>query len=134
MSSFTYSNPALMKQVGDASKNVIVAGIKGTLLASLTPSDPDYKNLKEFGDDLEAEFKVPITIYAAQAYDAMAITLAAINVAKSTQGSKIADAVETLTFSGVQGTYRFSGADHRGLGGKALEMMQWDGTKFVRIS
>ena len=134
MSSFTYSNPALMKQVGDASKNVIVAGIKGTLLASLAPSDPDYKNLKEFGDDLEAEFKVPITIYAAQAYDAMAITLAAINVAKSTQGSKIADAVETLTFSGVQGTYRFSGADHRGLGGKALEMMQWDGTKFVRIS
>jgi branched-chain amino acid transport system substrate-binding protein len=134
MSSFTYSNPALMKQVGDASKNVIVAGIKGTLLASLTPSDPDYKNLKEFADDLDAEFKVPITIYAAQAYDAMMIALSAVEVAKSTDGGKMADAVEKLTHAGVQGTYRFSGADHRGLGGKALEMMQWDGTKFVRLS
>ena len=134
MSSFTYSNPALMNQVGDASKNVIVAGIKGTLLASLTPSDPDYKLLKQFGDDLQAEFKVPITIYAAQAYDAMAIALEAIKVAKSTNGAKMADAVEGITFSGIQGLYRFSGADHRGLGAKALEMMQWDGSKFVRIS
>jgi branched-chain amino acid transport system substrate-binding protein len=134
MSSFTYSNPALMLQVGDASKNVIVAGIKATLLGSLTPADSDYKNLKEFADQLDAEFKVPITIYAAQAYDAMAITLEAIKIAKSVDAGKIADAVEGMTYPGFQGLYRFSGADHRGLGAKALEMMQWDGTKFVRIS
>jgi ABC-type branched-subunit amino acid transport system substrate-binding protein len=96
--------------------------------------DSDYKNLKEFADQLDAEFKVPITIYAAQAYDAMAITLEAIKIAKSVDAGKIADAVEAITYPGFQGLYRFSGADHRGLGAKALEMMQWDGTKFVRIS
>jgi branched-chain amino acid transport system substrate-binding protein len=133
MSSFTYSNSALMKQAGDASKNIIVAGIKGTLLDSLTPEDPDYKNLKEFSEQLASEYKVPITIYAAQAYDAMAVTLEAVKNAGSTKGGDIADAAEKITYSGFQGLYRFSGADHRGLGAKALQMMQWDGTKFVRL-
>jgi branched-chain amino acid transport system substrate-binding protein len=134
LSSFTYSNSALMKQAGDGSKNVIVAGIKGTLLASLTPEDPDYANLKEFSDQLDAEYKVPITIYAAQAYDAMAVALEALKNAGSAKGGDMADAAEKITYSGFQGLYRFSGADHRGLGAKALQMMQWDGTKFVRLS
>jgi branched-chain amino acid transport system substrate-binding protein len=133
MQSFTFSNPALMKQAGDASKGVIVAGIKATLLSVLKDSDPDKAMIAKFNSALEKKYNVPVTIYAAQAHDAALVAFAGIKAAKSTDFTKLAAAIEKLRMQGVQGTYTYSANDHRGLGTANLEMMQWDGTAFTEL-
>lgn len=133
LSSFTFSNPALMKQAGAASEGVVVAGIKATLLNVLKDSDPQKEVIARFDAALQKEYKVPVTIYAAQAHDAALVAIAGIKAAESKEPKAFAAAIEKLTMDGVQGTYQYSTTDHRGLGTQNLEMMQWNGTEFVEI-
>lgn len=134
MASFTFSNPALMEQAGDASKGIIVGGIKATLLAVLPDSDPQKKVIADFDASLQKAYKVPVTIYAAQAHDMAIATFAGIEAAGTTNATKLAAALQKLTMSGVQGTYKFTPEDHRGLGTRNVEMMQWDGKQFVQLA
>lgn len=133
MSSFTFSNPALMKQAGAASEGAVVAGITATLLNVLEDSDPQKTVIAKFDAALQKEYKVPVTIYAAQAHDSALVAIAGIKAAKTTETKALASAIEKLTVDGIQGTYNYSTTDHRGLGTQNLEMMQWNGTEFVRI-
>lgn len=133
MASFTFSNPALMKQAGDASKGVIVAGIKATLLSVLPADDPQKKVIAAFDAALQKAYQVPVTIYAAQAHDMALVAFAGIKAAGTPDATKLAAAIEKLTIGGVQGTYKFTPDDHRGLGTRNIEMMQWDGKTFVQL-
>ena len=133
MSSFTFSNPALMEQAGTASEGAIVAGIKATLLKVLKESDPQKATIAKFDAALQKEYKVPVTIYAAQAHDSALVAIAGITAAKTTDAKPLAAAIEKLTLDGIQGTYKYSTTDHRGLGTQNLEMMQWNGREFVQI-
>lgn len=131
LASFTFSNPALMQQAGGAAEGVTVAGIKATLLDSLSDSDPQKKTIQTFNDALEKQFNVPVTIYAAQAHDMVLVAKAGIQKAGTTSGEKLAAAIQKLSVEGVQGTYDFSADDHRGLSTDNLEMMTWTDGAFV---
>lgn len=131
LASFTFSNPALMKQAGSAAEGVTVAGIKATLLDSLPDSDPQKKTIQSFNDALEKKFSVPVTIYAAQAHDMVLVAKAGIEKAGTASGEKLSAAIEKLSVNGVQGTYKFSADDHRGLSTDNLEMMTWTSGAFI---
>lgn len=133
MASFTFSNPALMEQAGPDADGIIVAGIKATLLSELPDSDPEKAVIQAFNDELESEYGVPVTIYAAQAHDMVLVIKAAIESAGTTDGEALAAAIEELQVDGVQGTYRFTANDHRGLSTNNLSMMQWSDGKFVPV-
>lgn len=133
MSSFTFSNPALMEQAGTSSKGVIVAGIKATLLSVLPEDDPQKQVIADFDAALQKAYDVPVTIYAAQAHDMAVVAFAGIEAAGTTDAAELAAAISTLTIDGIQGTYKFTPDDHRGLGTRNIEMMQWDGKKFVQL-
>ncbi|SCL20050.1 amino acid/amide ABC transporter substrate-binding protein, HAAT family [Micromonospora pallida] len=130
MCSFTYSNPALMKQAGEASKGVTVAGVKATVLDSLPASDPQKAPLDKMAADLKSKYNEEATIYASQTYDALNVTAEAIKKAGSTKGTDVAKAMEGLSFVGTQGTYNYSATDHRGLDPSVPILMMWDGTTF----
>lgn len=133
MASFTFSNPALMEQAGAASKGVIVGGIKATLLSVLPDDDPQKKIIADFDAALQKAYDVPVTIYAAQAHDMALVAFAGIEAAGTTDATELAAAIQNLTIDGIQGTYKFTSDDHRGLGTRNVEMMQWDGKQFVQL-
>lgn len=133
MASFTFSNPALMKEAGAASEGVIVGGIKATLLSVLKEDDPEKAAIAKFDAALQKAYQVNVTIYAAQAHDSAIVAFAGIEAAKTTEATALAKAIEGLTVDGVQGTYHFSPNDHRGLGTHNVAMMQWNGDEFIQI-
>ena len=54
--------------------------------------------------------------WAGRGWDAVMITAAAIQKAKSFEGAKVRDALETVTgFQGTTGVYNFSAANHQGI-------------------
>jgi ABC-type branched-subunit amino acid transport system substrate-binding protein len=54
--------------------------------------------------------------WAGRGWDAVMITMAAIEKAKSVDGAKVRDAIETLNnFQGTTGVYRFSPDNHQGI-------------------
>jgi branched-chain amino acid transport system substrate-binding protein len=131
MASFTYSNPELMVQAGDAAKGVVVAGVKAAVLDSLAADDPQRESLRALADELKSRDNEPVTIYASQSYDAMMVALKSVDEADTTEGKAVAKATEGMTFQGTQGEYRFSADDHRGLDTSVPIIMSWDGSGFV---
>lgn len=131
MASFTYSNPELMTQAGDAAKGVVVAGVKAAVLDGLQQDDPQRAPLRGLADELKSRNNEPVTIYASQSYDAMMVALKSVEQAGSTEGKAVAKATESMTYQGTQGQYRFSADDHRGLGADVPIIMSWDGKGFV---
>jgi branched-chain amino acid transport system substrate-binding protein len=132
MLSFTFSNPAMMKQGGAAAEGITVAGVKATVYQDLDDSDEQKAGLEELAAAIETYDEIP-TIQASQTWDAMNIAAAAIEEAGSTEGSAIAKALEGLTHVGTQGTYEYSADDHRGLDTSVPIIMTWDGTKHVAV-
>lgn len=131
MASFTYSNPELMTQAGDAAKGVVVAGVKAAVLAGLAADDPQRESLQGLADELKSRNDGPVTIYASQSYDAMMVALKSVDEAGTTEGKAVAKATEGMTFQGTQGEYKFSADDHRGLDNSVPIIMSWDGNGFV---
>lgn len=131
MASFTYSDPKLMNQAGEAARGVVVAGVKATVRDQLSAGDPQQEPLRRLADQLMARHNEPVTIYASQAYDAMTVALHAVDQANTTQGAAVAAATERLRYHATQGEYVFSPEDHRGLGPSVPVVMVWDGARFV---
>lgn len=130
MCSFTFSNPAMMKQAGASSAGVTVAGVKATVTADLPASDPQKAGLEALAAAIKQYGELP-TIQASQTWDAVHVAAAALKKAGSTKGTDLAKATESLTHVGTQGTYTYSADDHRGLGPTVPIIMTWDGSKYT---
>jgi branched-chain amino acid transport system substrate-binding protein len=73
----------------------------------------------------------PVSIFGGFGYDGVYVMARAIKDAKSTNAGMLRDALEYVTFTGVSGTYRMSGADHNGLSTFSIVVTQIENGKFT---
>ena len=105
------------------------------ILAASTTEDSNART-KSLGERVRKNFPT-LTTFAcsAQTYDAVMLLAAAMKQAKSTDGEKVAAALEQV--SGVQGVIKtydkpFSKASHEGLGVADFYLARWKGGNVVR--
>jgi branched-chain amino acid transport system substrate-binding protein len=105
------------------------------ILAASTTEDSNAKT-KSLGERVRKNFPTLTTFpCAAQSYDAVMLIAAAMKQANSTDGEKVAAALENLTSAqGVIKTYEkpFSKTDHEGLGVSDFYLARWKGNTPVR--
>ena len=105
------------------------------ILAASTTEDSNAK-AKALGERVRKNFPT-LTTFAcsAQTYDSVMLLAAAMKLANSTDGEKVAAALEQV--SGVQGVIKtydkpFSKTDHEGLGVADFYLARWKGSSVVR--
>ena len=105
------------------------------ILAASTTEDSNAK-AKALGERVRKNFPT-LTTFAcsAQTYDSVMLLAAAMKLANSTDGEKVAAALEQVT--GVQGVIKtydkpFSKTDHEGLGVADFYLARWKGSSVVR--
>lgn len=135
MQGFTFSNPELMKQAGSAGEGVIVSAAKVTITDDLPEDDPQRQALEKFTTAYEEAYDEPVTIYAAQAYDAARITLRAL---EATDGDTDAEAMASALeggepYTGTMGTFEYSADDHFGLSVDDVVITEWNGSDFELV-
>jgi branched-chain amino acid transport system substrate-binding protein len=69
--------------------------------------------------------------YASYAADALSLLVEAIKKAKSTDREKIRDALESLSYDGLTGSYQFGPANHGGASGDGLTVLTVRGGAWV---
>jgi branched-chain amino acid transport system substrate-binding protein len=114
MGSWTLSMASFIDSAG--------ANSEGVMMPQTFIQMPSTPKRKGFIEAYQAAYKVdriPSPVSAAQGYDSMLLLAAAINQAKSTEGRKIREALESLEtkIEGVVTTYDkpFSAADHEAI-------------------
>jgi branched-chain amino acid transport system substrate-binding protein len=114
MGSWTLSMASFIDSAG--------ANGEGVMMPQTFIQSPSTPKRKAFIDAYQAAYKVdriPSPVSAAQGYDSMLLLAAAINQAKSTEGRKIREALESLgtKVEGVVSTYDkpFSATDHEAI-------------------
>lgn len=92
------------------------AGAKIQVADALPDDDPQKQQIQKFAQAYQAAYDKPADIFAATAADAFSVLVDAI--AKSGDGAGEADIAKTMVdagpYQGVQLTYDFTDADHRG--------------------
>lgn len=80
------------------------------------PDGPLRKAIGDFLVPWKAKYADRDPNWAGRGWDAVMITVAAIQKAKSFEGPKVRDAVESITgFQGTTGVYNFSATNHQGI-------------------
>ena len=80
------------------------------------PDSPMKAEITSFLAPWKAEFKDRDPNWGARGWDAVQITAKAIEKAKSYEGAKVRDALETITgFQGTTGIYNMSPTQHQGI-------------------
>lgn len=108
---------------GSAADGALVAH-PPTLIWDEIPEDhPQYEALTSFGEAYTGEFGA-MSGFAGYAWDALALLVAAIEQAGSTDSAAIITALENLgEYAGVTGTYEITADDHQGLGTDDILML-----------
>ncbi|MDR3004588.1 MAG: ABC transporter substrate-binding protein, partial [Acidovorax sp.] len=105
------------------------------IMAASTTEDTSAKT-KALGERIRKNFPTLTTFpAAAQAYDSVMLIAAAMKQANSTEGPKVAAALENLdSVSGVIKTYNkpFTKANHEGLGVQDFYLARWKGSDVVK--
>jgi branched-chain amino acid transport system substrate-binding protein len=134
METYTYSNPSQMELAGSAGDGVDVSASQLSVMTQLPSSSPTRTALEAFNKAYTAKFHQPISIYAAQAYDAASIALRAIKANNgNTNVSTLVSWIQSHPYPGLQGTYNFSKTNHTGLSINDVVMTEWNGKKFVLL-
>ncbi len=109
---------------GAAANGVRLPAAALIVAEQLPANDPQKKVLLDYKKKYEAKFG-PVSTFGGHAYDALFITVGAIERAKSTEPAKIRDEIEkTHGFVGTGGVFNMSPKDHLGLGLDAFKMIE----------
>lgn len=111
-----------VKGAGVAAENMFM--VHPTILAAqeAPTTTPSVLAQKEFFTEYSQRFG-EYSGFASYAADALKLIVAAIEKADSEDPQKIRDALETLTFDGLTGSYAFSPTDHGGVSADALSVL-----------
>ncbi len=109
---------------GPAANGVRLPAAALIVADQLPANDPQKKVLLDYKKKYEAKYG-PVSTFGGHAYDALFITVGAIERAKSSDPSKIRDEIEkTHGFVGTGGVFNMSPTDHLGLGLDAFKMIE----------
>ena len=110
---------------GPAAEGVRLPSPAVLVFDKIPPSDPQRKVVTDYARDYKAYTKADPSPFGGYAYDALLIATDAITRAKSTDKTKVRDAIEkTKGLVSVSGTYNMSPTDHMGLGPNAFRLLE----------
>lgn len=103
-----------LKPTGAAAEGVFVASAIGVVGDAL-PDGPQKQAIDELAKPFTSQHGYPPPQFAADGYTAVKLLTAAIQKAQSAEPDKIQAALEGLTLTTPNGTYRYTSTDHAGL-------------------
>ena len=99
---------------GPAAEGTVVACSIGVVGDAL-PAGPQRTAIEELSTAFRAKYGYPPPQFAQDGYSGVKLLAAAIEKAGGTDRAKVRDALEGLTLTTPNGTYRYSATDHSGL-------------------
>ncbi len=126
-----FGNIKYAQQAGKAGEGILFPAGRLLVVDTLADGHPQKALLAEYKKDYERKYGEDVSTFGGHAYDALMIVVKAIEKAGGTDREKVRDAIESLTFVGTGGVFKFSPKDHNGLGLDAFEMMTVKDNKFV---
>jgi branched-chain amino acid transport system substrate-binding protein len=118
------ASPKFIELAGDAAEGIILPTGKILVTDLLPDNDPQKKVLKQYAEQFQTDYQMPVSGFGGYAYDAMHILAQAM---KGSNGDreKIRSAIENLQrHVGVSGVFNFSPQEHNGLDAGAFVMVQ----------
>ena len=126
-----FGNIKYVEVGGKAVEGVIFPAGRLLVAEELDDAHPQKKVLVTYKKEYEAKFSEPVSTFGGHAYDALMILVQALETVGAPDSAKVRDTIENMTFVGTGGVFKFSPADHSGLGLDAFEMMTVKDGKFV---
>jgi branched-chain amino acid transport system substrate-binding protein len=99
---------------GPAAEGAVVSSSIGVVGDAL-PAGPQKTAIEELSTAFSAKYGYPPPQFAQDGYSAVKLLAAAIEKAAGTDRAKVRDALEGLTLTTPNGTYKYSATDHSGL-------------------
>jgi branched-chain amino acid transport system substrate-binding protein len=99
---------------GRAAEGATVASSIGVVGDAL-PAGPQKTAIEELSTAFRSKYGYPPPQFAQDGYSAVKLLAAAVDKAGGTDRAKVRDALEGLTLTTPNGTYRYSATDHSGL-------------------
>jgi len=129
-----FGNIKYVEVGGKAVEGVIFPAGRLLVADSLADDHPQKAVLVSYKNAYEDKFKEPVSTFGGHAYDALMILKQALETVGSADKDKVRSTIETMTFVGTGGVFKFSAEDHSGLDINAFEMMTVKDGKFVPYS
>ncbi len=127
-----FGNIKYVEAGGKAMEGIIFPAGRLLIADTLPDNHPQKKVLTSYKKAYEEKYKEPVSTFGGHAYDAFMILKTAVEKAGGPDKEKVRAAIETLTFAGTGGVFKFSPEDHSGLSIDAFEMMTVKDGKFVK--
>jgi branched-chain amino acid transport system substrate-binding protein len=120
-------------QAGAALNGAYIASTKINVADTVPKDDPQRKILEHYIASFTQLYPkdAPVSIFGGFGYDGVYVIARAIKDAKSANGGLLREALERVSYTGVSGTYRMSGADHNGLSTFSIVVTQIENGKFT---
>lgn len=129
--SYGFVSQRYMKLAGDAAKDLLLVSVKFPVGEDLPDSDKAKKQILSLIAKYKKKYGREPNQFVAQTYDAIHLAAVAIGKAKSTDSSKIRDAMQSITgYDGASGTFNFAKNRHSGLSKNDLVLVKWEDGRF----
>ena len=126
-----FGNRKYVEQAGAAAEGVLFPCGRLLVAESLPEDHPQKAVLTAYKKDYEARYKEDVSTFGGHAYDALTAVAKAVEKAGSTDRERVRAALETLSFVGTAGVFKYTPQDHTGLDLDAFEMLTVKDGKFV---
>ena len=127
-----FGNIKYVEVGGKAVEGVLFPAGRLLIADELPAEQPQKEVLLGYKNTYEATYNEPVSTFGGHAYDALMILKTALETVGEADKMKVRDTIETMTFVGTGGIFKFSPADHSGLDIEAFEMMTVKDGKFAR--
>lgn len=118
------ASKTFIELAGNAAEGVRFPAAALIVADQLAEGDPQKPVLQAYRKKFEAK-QQKVSTFGGHAYDALFITLEAVDRAQTTDRAKLRDEIEKTTgFLGTGGVFNFGPDDHLGLGVEAFRMLQ----------
>jgi branched-chain amino acid transport system substrate-binding protein len=129
-----FGNLAYAKAAGPAAEGVIFPLGRLAVADALPPGNPQRKVLLEYRDAYQKRYGEEVSGFGGYAWDAFQLLAAAVRKAGLDRAAVRTALEGTQGFVGQSGVFRFSPADHNGLGIDSFEMLTVKDGRFVPLA
>ena len=110
------ANMKFIELAGDAANGIQLPAGRLIVYDQIAADDPQKEVLDKFAADYEAKYGNPPNTFAGHAYDALWVTVKALEQAGEADRAKLRDVIEEIEdFVGTAGIFNYSPEDHNGL-------------------
>lgn len=122
---------AVLRPGGEVLGDKFLFILSPTQTFDVLPDGPLKRTIAEFTGPWRAKHGERDPNWAARGWDAVKILVAGAEKAKSFDGPKLRDAIETLTYQGSAGLYEFTEKNHAGIAQNPYRVAKVEGGKLI---